>query len=59
MKKIIYLLLAVLGFSTAGCEEHGAEMPMYACPVPEYNPSDDADDGEECSEEGVANEESL
>lgn len=59
MKKIIYLLLAVLGFSTAGCEEHGAEMPMYACPVPEYTPSDDAVDGGECSEEGVANGESL
>jgi hypothetical protein len=59
MKKIIYLLLAVLGFSTAGCEEHGAVMPMYACPVPEYTPSDDADNGEECSEEGEANGENL
>ena len=47
MKKIIYLLLAVLGFSAAGCEEHGAEMPMYACPAPEQTPSE----GEECGEE--------
>ena len=59
MKKIIYLLLAVRGFSTAGCEEHGAEMPMYACPAPEYTPSDDGEDGEECSEEGEANGVSL
>ena len=47
MKKIIYLLLAVLGFSAVGCEEHGAEMPMYACPAPEYNQSD----GDNCGEE--------
>lgn len=39
--------MAVLGFSAAGCEEHGAEMPMYACPAPEQTPSE----GEECGEE--------
>ena len=59
MKKIIYTLLAVLGFGAVSCEEHGAEMPMYACPAPEYVPSDDADDGGECSEEGEAHGESL
>ena len=52
MKKIIYLLLAVLGFSAAGCEERGAEMPMYACPAPEYD-SSDSDDG--CMEQTKAN----
>lgn len=57
MKRLIYLLLAVLGFSTAGCEEHGAEMPMYACPAPEYVPSDDADNEDECSEAGDNGEE--
>ena len=57
MKKIIYLLLAVLGFSAAGCDERGAEMPtempMYACPAPEYN-SSDSDDG--CEEQAEAND---
>ena len=53
MKKIIYLLLAVLGFSAAGCEERGAEMPMYACPAPEYD-SSDSDDG--CMEQTKAND---
>lgn len=53
MKKIIYLLLAVLGFSAAGCEERGAEMPMYACPAPEYD-SSDSDDG--CKEQTKAND---
>jgi hypothetical protein len=49
MKRIIYLLLALLGFSAASCEEH-TEMPMYACPAPEYNPSDSDDCGEEHAE---------
>lgn len=59
MKKIIYTLLAVLGFGAVSCEEHGAEMPMYACPAPEYIPSDDVDGGRESSEEGEADRESL
>lgn len=51
MKKIVYLLLAVLGFSAAGCEEQGVEMPMYACPAPEYTPTDSDNNGCEANDD--------
>jgi hypothetical protein len=56
MKRLIYFIMALLGFSAASCEEHGAVMPMYACPAPEQTQSKSEECGEEQAEVNVTNE---